>query len=75
MRQKARIENWKLVFSPDGGRDAVLIGHIYEHPNQRGLITEGKMQITSPAIWINREENRAVTLNTTYTLGAEYKES
>ncbi len=66
MNQSARIENWRVLLSPEGLR---LAGFVYGHPGFR----DGEHIITSPLRYISRMW--AQTLNTCYFLGCEFEEA
>lgn len=65
-KQKARIEEWRLM----GG---CLWGYVKGHSEQDSF-TPNRLQVTSQIISLNEDTGIAETENTIYTLGTKLKE-
>ena len=69
MKQTAHIEDWRIIPHPVLGKDC-LDGMVSDHPDPfANSCHKIDRSTTSPLISIDRENNKAETVNTHYTLG------
>jgi len=65
MKKEAKIKNWSVVIHPMY-LDYVLVGKVFDHPNQDQMITD--TQTTSPILNLDFKKRIVETRNTIYTL-------
>lgn len=75
MKQTAHIEDWRVIPHPVLGKEC-LDGIVSDHPDQfANSWRHWDRSTTSPLVVIDRENNKAETVNTHYTLGTPRSDS